>query len=70
MTHLQQESTTHPICYDVSSTRKYDAKKQIASAVRRKRARKQGVGGKPTNVRTFTKRKRRTTRRRRPRKTR
>ena len=45
-------------------------KKQRASAVRRKRARKQGVGGKPTNVRTFTKRKRRTTRRRRARKTR
>ena len=27
--------------------------KQIASAVRRKRAKKQGVGGKPTNVKTF-----------------
>ena len=31
-------------------------KKQRASAVRRKRARKQGVGGKPTNVKTFAKR--------------
>ena len=29
--------------------------KQIASAVRRKRAKKQGVGGKPTNVATFAK---------------
>ncbi len=29
--------------------------KQIASAVRRKRAKKQGVGGKPTNVKTFAK---------------
>jgi hypothetical protein len=28
-------------------------KKQIRSAVSRKRAKKQGVGGKPTNVRTF-----------------
>lgn len=27
--------------------------KQIASAVRRKREKKQGVGGKPTNVSTF-----------------
>jgi hypothetical protein len=27
--------------------------KQIASAVRRKRTKKQGVGGKPTNVKTF-----------------
>ena len=40
-------------------------KAQIRSAVRRKRAKKQGVGGKPTNVRTFAKRgrKRKTTRR-------
>ena len=30
-------------------------KKQIASAVRRKRAVKQGVGGKPTNVKTIIK---------------
>ena len=29
------------------------SKKQIASAVKRKRAKKQGVGGKPTNVKTF-----------------
>ena len=29
--------------------------KQIASAVRRKRAKPQGVGGKPTNVKTFAK---------------
>ena len=28
---------------------------QIKSAVRRKRAKKQGVGGKPTNVKTFAK---------------
>ena len=30
---------------------------QKRSAVKRKRARKQGVGGKPTNVSTFVKRK-------------
>ena len=30
---------------------------QIKSAVRRKRAKAQGVGGKPTNVKTFAKRK-------------
>lgn len=31
------------------------SKKQIASAVSRKRSKKQGVGGKPTNVATFAK---------------
>ena len=31
------------------------SKEQIASAVRRKRSKKQGVGGKPTNVATFAK---------------
>ena len=31
-------------------------KGQISSAVRRKRAKAQGVGGKPTNVKTFAKR--------------
>lgn len=39
-------------------------KTQIRSAVRRKRAVKQGVGGKPTMVRTFARKKKRTTRRR------
>ena len=29
------------------------SEKEIASAVRRKRSKKQGVGGKPTNVATF-----------------
>ena len=29
------------------------SKSQIASAVKRKRSKKQGVGGKPTNVKTF-----------------
>jgi hypothetical protein len=31
------------------------SKSQIKSAVRRKRAKPQGVGGKPTNVKTFAK---------------
>ena len=30
---------------------------QKRSAVRRKRAKKQGVGGKPTNVRTFARKR-------------
>mgnify|MGYP001084249034 CR=1 FL=1 len=42
-------------------------KAQIRSAVRRKRSVKQGVGGKPTMVRTFAKRKKRTTTRRKKR---
>jgi hypothetical protein len=32
-------------------------KGEIKSAVSRKRAKAQGVGGKPTNVKTFTKKK-------------
>ncbi len=39
-------------------------KSQRRSAIRRKRAVRQGVGGKPTNVRTFAKKRRRTRRRR------
>lgn len=35
------------------------SKSQIKSAVRRKRSKKQGVGGKPTMVRTAARRKRR-----------
>jgi hypothetical protein len=33
------------------------SKSQIRSAVSRKRAKKQGVGGKPTNVATFAKKR-------------
>lgn len=42
-------------------------KAQIKSAVRRKRSKKQGVGGKPTNVKTIARRgrRKRTVRRRR-----
>ena len=36
---------------------------QRKSAVKRKRSKAQGVGGKPTNVRTFAKKRKRTTKR-------
>ena len=54
----------YPKCFPLSKARRM-TKSQIRSAVRRKRAVKQGVGGKPTNVRTFAKRgrKKKTTRR-------
>ena len=39
------------------------SKGQIKSAVSRKRSKAQGVGGKPTNVRTFAKRKKSATKR-------
>ena len=42
-------------------------KSQIKSAVKRKRAKPQGVGGKPTNVRTIA-RKKKTVRKRRAKK--
>ena len=51
----------YPKCVPASKARSMTAA-QRKSAVRRKRAKKQGVGGKPTNVRTFA-RKRKTTRR-------
>lgn len=55
----------YPKCVPASKAARM-TKKQKASAVRRKRAKKQGVGGKPTNVATFArKRRRKTTRRRR-----
>ena len=47
----------YPKCVPLAkATRMTDS--QRASAVRRKRAVAQGVGGKPTNVKTFTKRNR------------
>ena len=42
----------YPKCVP-SSKAKRMTKSQIRSAVTRKRAKKQGVGGKPTNVKTF-----------------
>ena len=46
----------YPKCVPIAKARKMTAS-QKASAVKRKRAVKQGVGGKPTNVATFKKRK-------------
>jgi len=46
----------YPKCVPAAKAAKMtDSQKK--SAVRRKRAKAQGVGGKPTNVRTFAKRK-------------
>ena len=46
----------YPKCVPKSKARSM-TKSQIKSAVTRKRSKKQGVGGKPTNVKTFVKRK-------------
>lgn len=56
----------YPKCVPLSRARTM-SKAQKRSAVRRKRKVAQGVGGKPTNVRTYAKKrgKKRTTRRRR-----
>lgn len=55
----------YPKCVPLARARTM-SKAQKRSAVRRKRKVAQGVGGKPTNVRTYAKRgKKRTTRRRR-----
>jgi hypothetical protein len=42
----------YPKCVPAAKAAKM-SKKEVASAVRRKRAKKQGVGGRPTNVKTF-----------------
>ena len=44
----------YPKCVPRSKAKSM-SKSEIKSAVRRKRAKKQGVGGKPTNVKTFVK---------------
>ena len=46
----------YPKCVPKSKARSM-TKSQIKSAVTIKRSKKQGVGGKPTNVKTFAKRK-------------
>jgi hypothetical protein len=46
----------YPKCVPAAKAAKM-TKSQKQSAVRRKRAKAQGVGGKPTNVRTFAKKK-------------
>lgn len=47
----------YPKCVPLATARTM-SKAQKKSAVRRKRAKAQGVGGKPTRVRTYTKRRR------------
>ena len=42
----------YPKCVPIAKANRMTAS-QIKSAVRRKRAKKQGVGGKPTNVKTI-----------------
>ena len=54
----------YPKCVPASKAASM-SKSQIRSAVRRKRAKTQGVGGKPTNVKTFAKRGRKRKGRRR-----
>jgi hypothetical protein len=54
----------YPKCVPASKAASM-TKAQIKSAVRRKRAKKQGVGGKPTYVKTATRRKRRGTKKKR-----
>ena len=54
----KKNSRGYPKCVPLSKARTM-TKAQIKSAVRRKRAKPQGVGGKPTMVKTFTKRRRR-----------
>jgi hypothetical protein len=46
----------YPKCVPLSKARKM-TKGEVRSAVKRKRAKPQGVGGKPTNVKTFTRKK-------------
>lgn len=48
----------YPKCVPASKAAKM-TESQKKSAVRRKRAKPQGVGGKPTNVRTFARKKKR-----------
>tara|TARA_R100000353_G_scaffold50166_1_gene39786 strand:+ start:1614 stop:1916 length:303 start_codon:yes stop_codon:yes gene_type:complete len=52
----------YPKCVPRSKAKSMTAA-QRKSAVKRKRAKAQGVGGKPTNVRTFAKKRKRTTKR-------
>ena len=50
-------SKGYPKCVPLSKAKSM-TKAQIKSAVRRKRAKAQGVGGKPTNVKTMARRRR------------
>ena len=50
------DGRAYPKCVPISKARSMTSA-QKKSAVKRKRSRAQGVGGKPTNVKTFVKRK-------------
>ena len=50
------DSRRYPKCVPLAKAKSMTLS-EIASAVRRKRAKPQGVGGKPTNVPTFRKKK-------------
>ena len=52
----------YPKCVPLAKAKKMTAS-QKASAVKRKRSKAQGVGGKPTNVATFRKKSKRKTKR-------
>ena len=54
----------YPKCVPLAKARRM-TEGQRKSAVKRKRAKAQGVGGKPTNVKTFAKRKKSATKRKR-----
>ena len=47
-----EKKRKYPKCVPAAKARRM-TKSQIKSAVKRKRAKPQGVGGKPTNVKTF-----------------
>ena len=53
---LKKSKRKYPKCVPRSKARSM-SKSQIKSAVSRKRAKAQGVGGKPTNVKTFVSKK-------------
>ena len=58
----KKSKRAYPKCVPRSKAKSMTAA-QRKSAVKRKRAKAQGVGGKPTNVRTFAKKRKRTTKR-------
>ena len=55
-TSSEQNKRGYPKCVPAAKAGRM-SKSQIKSAVQRKRSKKQGVGGKPTNVATFANRR-------------
>ena len=60
--YAKKSKRKYPKCVPRSKAKSMTAA-QRKSAVKRKRSKAQGVGGKPTNVRTFAKKRKRTTKR-------